>query len=309
MVARTRTILSALPSFCLVFALLAMSACTARLQYLGQVLHSSTKSETVVIGSDILNLFAITTGETSSQDTITVFYVGGSGCTSLSVYLAPYFSGANAGLEVFGLDKSGVQEGDLGMSCSPEFWEHYTYDEILRRNLIALDVIRERRPHGPIVLVGTSEGGPISLEMAELAPDIARVAVIGAGGMTQRKELELLAEQRGALDDFQRIAARIDANPDSTELFALGYPHAYWSAVLDRSPARYLESLTMPILLIIGANDENVPVSSARFANSVLSNSQLVEWPDADHFFDTPSGNQRKSVMQRVGAFLLGETG
>lgn len=257
------------------------------------------------MGDDILHLFSIRTGNASSESVIPVFYIGGSGCTSLSVYLAPYFSGANAGLEIFGLDKTGVEKGDLGLSCTPAFWGNYNHDELVRRNLVALNMLQQRYPDDPIVLVGTSEGGPIALEMAGRVPDIGKVAVIGAGGMTQRKELELLFERRGATSDFQGISTRIDANPDSIEAFELGYPNAYWSAVLDRDPLAYRQELTMPILFIIGENDENVPVASARLANSKLSNSQLIEWPNADHVFQTPQGDQRAAVLRRVSEFLL----
>lgn len=272
---------------------------------MGQALNSSAQSETIRVGDDVLHLFSIRTGNAPTEGVVPVFYVGGSGCTSLSVYLALYFSGANTGLEVFGLDKMGVEKGDLGLSCSPAFWETYNHDELVRRNLVALNIVRQRYPGDPILLVGASEGGPIALEMARLVPDIAKVAVLGAGGMTQRKELELLFERRGASSDFQNISARIDANPDSVEAFELGYPNAYWSAVLDRDPLAHRQDLTMPILFIIGANDDNVPVASARLASSTLSNSQLIEWPNADHVFQTPAGNQRTEVLRRVSEFLL----
>lgn len=272
---------------------------------MGQALNSSAQSETIRVGDDVLNLFSIRTGDASTETVVPVFYIGGSGCTSLSVYLAPYFSGANGAFEVFGLDKMGVEQGDLGLSCSPAFWENYNYDELLRRNLIALNIVQQRFPDEPVMLVGTSEGGPIALEIAGLVHSISKVAVIGAGGMTQRTELDLLFERRGASSDFQDILARIEANPNSVEAFELGYPNAYWSAVLDRDPLVNRQNLTMPILLIIGANDDNVPVASARLANSILSNSQLVEWPNADHVFQTSSGNQRAAVLRRVSEFLL----
>ncbi|HCI07394.1 MAG TPA: hypothetical protein DE314_08565, partial [Sulfitobacter sp.] len=75
--------------------------------------------------------------------------------------------------------------------------------------------------------------------------------------------------------------------------FELGYPHTYWSSVLDRDPSRSLKTLRMPVLLVIGANDDNVPVSSARFAHSILPNSRLIEWPNANHVFEAQTGNQR----------------
>lgn len=284
--------------------LVLLASCGTKLQYLGQAVASDSKAQSLSVGEDVLKIFSIRTEAESSKTPITVFYVGGSGCTSLSVYLAPYFLGAVSGLEVFSLDKTGVSKGDLGLSCSVDFWNKYTYDEILRRNLLALEAIRTQRPDSQIMLVGTSEGGPIVIDMAAQAQDIVKVAVIGAGGMTQRKELELLFERRGGLPQFQAIAARIDADPNNTAAFELGYPHTYWSSVLDRDPSRSLKTLRMPVLLVIGANDDNVPVSSARFAHSILPNSRLIEWPNANHVFEAQTGNQRPAVLAAVTAFL-----
>lgn len=284
--------------------LVLLASCGTKLQYLGQAFASDSKAQSLSVGEDVLKIFSIRTEAESSKTPITVFYVGGSGCTSLSVYLAPYFLGAVSGLEVFSLDKTGVSKGDLGLSCSVDFWNKYTYDEILRRNLLALEAIRTQRPDSQIMLVGTSEGGPIVIDMAAQAQDIVKVAVIGAGGMTQRKELELLFERRGGLPQFQAIAARIDADLNNTAAFELGYPHTYWSSVLDRDPSRSLKTLRMPVLLVIGANDDNVPVSSARFAHSILPNSRLIEWPNANHVFEARTGNQRPAVLAAVTAFL-----
>lgn len=290
---------------CLLFTIVLLSSCTSRLQYVGQALNSSSKLQTINVGADALQIFSIQTGEDSADSRMSVFYIGGSGCTSLSVYLAPYFSGAEPGLEFFGLDKTGVQKGDLGLSCSESFWENYTYDELLRRNLLAFGVVQAQYPDRTIVVMGTSEGGPIAFDMAARLPNIAKVAVIGAGGMTQRKELEVLSERQNALPQLQSIVSRIEADPDSTDAFELGFPHAYWSSVLDRDPRQALQGLSMPVLLVIGADDENVPVASARLADSLLSDSRLIEWPDADHVFQTPAGNQRQSVISVVTGFLL----
>lgn len=146
--------------------LVLLASCGTKLQYLGQAFASDSKAQSLSVGEDVLKIFSIRTEAESSKTPITVFYVGGSGCTSLSVYLAPYFLGAVSGLEVFSLDKTGVSKGDLGLSCSVDFWNKYTYDEILRRNLLALEAIRTQRPDSQIMLVGTSEGGPIVIDMA-----------------------------------------------------------------------------------------------------------------------------------------------
>jgi len=140
--------------------------------------------------------------------------------------------------------------------------------------------------------------------MAAANPDIPRVAVLGAGGMSQREELQMLYDQRGNRAQLDAVLGRIDDDPDNGEAWALGYPHTYWSAVLDRSPDAYLGAVRQPVLLVIGEQDENVPAASARRAADVLSDAELVIWPGANHVFRTPDGDERGQVVARTAEFF-----
>jgi hypothetical protein len=58
---------------------------------------------------------------------------------------------------------------------------------------------------------------------------------------------------------------------------------------------------------VIGAQDQNVPVESARKAAAVLTQGELWEVEGADHVFNSPTGNRRAGVMQAVGQFFQTE--
>lgn len=81
------------------------------------------------------------------------------------------------------LEKSGIDTGDLCLDGSNRFWENDSYTALVRDH-----------PSQSFALVGTSEGGPTPLELAARNPAVDRAAIISAGGMTQRDELNLLAE-------------------------------------------------------------------------------------------------------------------
>lgn len=281
---------------------LALAGCGDRLEYMGQSLRSGTDVVALSTKSGPLEALSYSTG---GEARAVVLYVGGSGCTSLSTYMAPYFGAAPEGLLIHGVDKAGVDRGDLGLRCGAGFWSAYTYEAMLARNLSLYDGLRARHPGLPIAILGTSEGGAIALDLAARVGGRVPVAVLGAGGMPQREELHLLAKARGQEAELEGLLARVAQSPDSTQDFALGMSHRYWSSVLDRDPAAYLGRIKAPVLIVIGEEDQSVPVASARAAARHLPNAELVIWPGADHVFDTAQGSQRDAAVARAGAFLL----
>lgn len=290
-----------------VFVLLGLiNGCGASGSYIRQSIFSSTQSEIIQIGGSTYNLI---TYKTESANLIsplrTLFYVGGSGCASLSVYLAPYFASLPAGFEVVALEKQGVTQSSLGSSCTDEFWNNYTYDNLIERNAAVLNFVKNRTSDGIFAIIGTSEGGPIALEIAAHNSDISKVVVLAAGGMTQRQELEVLAMQTGTLASIQETLKQVDEDPANFDKRALGFPNPYWASVLDRDPKKHLTKISQPVLIVIGEKDKNVPVLSAQTANNHLLQSELLVWPDADHIFTTPSGSARNDVIRHVGQFLL----
>lgn len=285
-----------------------LSGCGTTGSYLKQAISSSTKVQNFEIDSGDYRLISFSTGRPSDESSMkTIFYVGGSGCISLRTYLAVYFRSLPEGFNVVALEKVGVRQTAIPTSCTELFWDNYTYDRLLARNKTALLHLQNATKDRVHAIVGTSEGGPIALELAAQSPNIPKVVVIGAGGMLQREELEALAKRNGDLDKLRTLLAKVDADPSNRNAWALGYPHPYWSSVLDRDPQDYLPAVHQPVFLLIGANDNNVPVASARRAHTLLSNSQLVEWPNANHVFATQDGNQRDAVIGKVGEFLLSQ--
>lgn len=280
-------------------AFLALAACTGKLAYLGQSVSSDTTQETVLINGAPYTLVRYSTGPAADGTTKDLFFIGGSGCASLTSYLAPYFADAPEGITVTALEKQGVKPGDLGLRCSEAFWQDYTYDNMLARNRAAL---RHLAASSPMPVMGVSEGGALALLLDE-DPAIRRLAILGAGGMTQREELRLLTDAQGQRAALDAGFAAIKADPESVDSRFYGMTHRYWTSALDRAPN--LAAIKAPVFLAIGAKDESVPVQSAELAAANLPNADLVVVPEASHTFDTPAGSQRGSVVKRALAFLL----
>jgi len=275
-----------------------LTACSSRLDFVAEVMSPKASVETVVVdGED----FALVTYRTGASATIQpIFYIGGSGCVSLRAYMGTYFARAPEGLEIIALEKTGVEDRAIGNRCAQAFWEAYTYDDLIRRNEIALSYVLRERGLTAIPIMGTSEGGAIALEIAAQTNAVDSISILGAGALPQRQELQILYGAESTNRELQRVAA----NPQSIDERAFGLSNRYWTSVLDRDPARYAARITVPTLIIIGENDQNVPVASAELANDLIRNSQLIIWPDATHTFDTPNGNQRDEVVRTATTFL-----
>jgi len=151
--------------------------------------------------------------------------------------------------------------------------------------------------------MGTSEGGAIALEIAAQSDAAQRLAILGAGALSQKQELRLLFGTNTVEDAFERVKG----NPQSITETVFGLPNRYWSSVLDKDPKRYVSRISAPTLIIIGENDQSVPVASARRANEMIATSRLIIWPEATHVFDAPKGNQRGEVFKTATAFLSGD--
>ncbi len=169
------------------------------------------------------------------------------------------------------------------MRFADRFWENYNFDALLERNTIALNAVQDMHPNSAISIIGTSEGGPIAAALAATHPETAKLVLIGAGGQTQRQELEQVLPK----PTFDNLTTKVASSPDSLSDFTLGYPHRYWSSMLDQDQTSLLRGLDIPTLIIVGEKDESVPVTSAAYAQSLIKGAELVIWPDANHTFDT----------------------
>lgn len=283
---------------------LATSACN-RIGYGLDAVRDPPTREVVVTPDGNYSLYSITTGPSDpAGPDRAVYFIGGSGCASLSVYLTHYFRGFPGGYRVYALEKEGVSPGGFGFRCTADFWKTYTLDRMTERNREILQFVMDRHGTALAGVMGTSEGGPIAVKLAASRPDIPRLAVIGAGGMTMREDLKILARRRGQDSELNTLLSQIDQDPLATDRFVLGLTHAYWTSVLDDDPTPDLKALRGPVLVVIGAQDQNVPVESARKAAAVLRNGDLWEVEGADHVFNSPAGNRRAEVMQAVGQFF-----
>ncbi|MGH1422958.1 MAG: prolyl oligopeptidase family serine peptidase [Hyphomonas sp.] len=200
--------------------------------------------------------------DTSPNPERSIFFVSGSGCVSLRYFLKDYFAGLPSGYRVYAAQKKGVAAFETGASCSEKFIENYSFKALLETNKQGLIWSTVDFGKAPTAIIGVSEGGTLAAALAAENPEIENLVIIGAGGMTFRTELEILAERRGNIEQLQRGFAAIEKDPSSTTKTFWGHPHAYWSSMLDINPMEYFAVTTQKVFIFAGALDESVPSES-----------------------------------------------
>ena len=166
-----------------------------------------------------------------------------------------------------------------------------------------------------LAIIADSEGGVIAPEIATKIPETSFVLIIGAGGMTQERELHTLLRQnstgarvffkRAGISDPSQLKTQFEdiyADP-SPKRFWMGHSYAYWNSYLPYSPEEHLRKLTMPVMYIIGERDEIVPVESVTYLKEKFADKKNFSFhvvADADHRFVNSKGKQLMPVVIRT---------
>ncbi|GMU68589.1 MAG: hypothetical protein AMXMBFR37_09220 [Steroidobacteraceae bacterium] len=159
------------------------------------------------------------------------------------------------------------------------------------RDLVARKVADPAR----IAIAGISYGGYAALAGAVVTPDLYRAAVARAG-----------VSDLVAMQNWERRADGADSEVYKYWVKAIGDPKADEAALRAASPRLRASEIRIPVLLIHGVDDDNVPVRQSRMMRDALQKAgrtvRLIEVENEGH--DGWSvGNDRKFVEETI-AFL-----
>ncbi len=152
----------------------------------------------------------------------------------------------------------------------------------------------KRRSLRPSVIAGHSLGGAIALRLALDSPGLApRLALVGTGARL-RVAPALLAEAQMAGPSGSAAIVRASfaaAHTGQADAFhtarpptAPGMLYRDLTACDQFDVMAELERITMPTLIVVGADDRMTPPKYAEYLHARLSTSELVVIPDAGHY-------------------------
>ena len=148
-----------------------------------------------------------------------------------------------------------------------------------------------------ICIVGASYGGYAALAGAALTPDLYKCAISISGVSDLPTMLRAERAEGGHLSMSYQYWR-----------YSMGDPSANRDALIAASPARQSAHVTAPVLLIHGEEDETVPIEQSEMMERALRGAgksvRLVRLPDADHYWDRWSTDNRTTLFRESEAFL-----
>ena len=297
----------------LLVSVTALAGCT-NLQRLAHVYSSEALAPTEFRyrdgGTSFYYSFSINEG--FSQIETLIFFYGGSGCSSWKYVMPGYIKGLSVPARVFVLNKRFVNDRSTGMfGCSEEFDLSNNPDQWVSDYI---EFISEQRKIFQAttknsILVGVSEGALTAVKVASMIPEITHLAIIGDGGYSMRKSLEVLKSNDLIHFDVKSGWQKIVTDPRSIEKKWYGNTYRWWSDILDIDPMPFFLKLDIPILVGIGEKDESVPVESARylekrFKEQGKSNLTLLVYPGADHRLNSKDVSYRSDFFMKLSHLL-----
>lgn len=163
----------------------------------------------------------------------------------------------------------------------------------------------------PVIVIGGSEGGDVAAELAERENRITQLILIGSGGgWSQKKELEyLVTNYPGYLGCnntrvLDSVCSMINNSANDSLVWA-GHPYRRWKSFLDDPGLLHLKHITIPVLLLHGDADTNVPVGSARALNEAFrdlhkENLTYIEYPGVDHRLNSTADHKSRYPLLEI---------
>lgn len=195
--------------------------------------------------------------------------------TALSQRFTPH------GIAIISVEKRGINSHGINM---PEFNQYDFFEYRLQDFSMVLKVLEEdliSRWNGQLILLGGSEGGKIAPRLSVQNSHFVSAAIlVGCGGgipfademkfqietalANQNLFLKVFSKIRSALlpNEVETQFARMLSQPDSLEIWCQK-TYRWWASYLRYDPLPEIYQMNMPVYMIHGALDPNIPVQSA----------------------------------------------
>lgn len=252
-----------------------------------------------------------------------IVLVSGSGCRDVGHRIPAFFERYPAPVDVYFLEKTGIEKGDDGQRCS----QAYNGADYLARRVddtlkfIGIEPRLNALPPRSLALLGFSEGGTVAPIVASRSARVGWLATGGSGGLAQSEEF-LIFTARG-VDPYATLFSRaqllqtyaaIKADPGNVNQEFFGHPYRYWSSPLFYDPLPTYARLDIPIVVAMGEKDDSVPIESGRklrdyFAAHPKKNFTFIEYRNAGPALQAPDKNHLPDYIAGLAQWFKGKPG
>ncbi|MEM6817497.1 MAG: alpha/beta fold hydrolase [Pseudomonadota bacterium] len=188
----------------------------------------------------------------------------------------------------------------VGKSVSADLTEaELRFDHYADDAAALLNVLRVRFPDTPLLIAGHSEGGHIALTTAPEAKPDALIVLAGPGQHPAdliEKQLAaqlpgpLLEESRGVLEQL-RAGQLVEKTPPLLDALFRKSVQPYLVSWFQYDPQAQIEALKLPILLVYGTGDVQVPATDGELLKAAQPNATLVTIEGMNHVLKDVRGD------------------
>lgn len=257
----------------------------------------------------------------SDEKATPILLISGSGCRDFGHRIPSFFQRYPAPVDVYFLEKAGIEKGDDGTRCS----KTYIRADYLQRRVDDTLKFIETAPQlkslaaRKLAILGFSEGGRVAPIVASRSAKIGWLATGGSGGLPQSEEF-LIFNARGVApyatlftrESLLQIYAAIRMDPENIDKEFFGHSYRYWSSHLFSDPLPDYSQLTIPIVAAMGERDDSVPIESGRklreyFAARPDKPFTFIEYPNAGHALQAPDNNHLPDFIAGLAKWFKGK--
>lgn len=202
---------------------------------------------------------------------------------------------AAKGIPSVRIDKRGI----AGSAAAGAKEEDLRFETYVNDTLAWIDLLQKERGYKQVVLLGHSEGALITMIAAEKKPVAGYISLAGSA---KRASTAILAQIKPKLPRpllgeanviLQQLDQRQTVEKVSPELASLFRPSVqpYLISWFQYNPTEEIVKLTIPILLIQGSTDLQIPAADAEALNDATAEATLLPIEGMNHVLKEVSGD------------------
>ncbi len=207
---------------------------------------------------------------------------------------------AENGISTLRFDKRGIGKSKQAMVSESDLrFETYIDDAVAWIALLKSD-----KRFSSIIVLGHSEGSLIGMVAAEQAKVSGFISIAGAGKPIDKilqEQLKtqllpsLLAESNKILDSLKMGKTVSNINPNLASLYRPSV-QPYMISWLKYDPAKEISKLKIPVLIIQGTTDLQVPVEDAKLLSEAKPDAKLAIIENMNHVLKESDADVQKNM-------------
>ncbi len=169
--------------------------------------------------------------------------------------------------------------------------EEIVFDDFIVDAIAVVDYFKDKEQFSKIIFAGHSQGSLVAMMASALRAD-AYISIAGAGREIDAVLTEQMLKQssifkkdlKKTFDIMRSGKIDDDFNPLLTSIFRKSL-QSFWISWMKYNPQEEIKKLTIPILIVNGTKDIQVPITDAALLHKANAKSELLIIEDMNHVF------------------------